>query len=374
MPDKAVMMLFLADYFHLCLSIGCLLLFAKGITFFCNRMALPTVLAEILSGIIIGPTLLGDVFPSVSEWIFPKTGEVGRALHDIIQIAVILLLFVAGMEIRLKTLWVESRKIFSVVAGSMFLPLMTGFGLVYFCPLLFGALPGAQLSLACFMAIAFAISALPVIIRILMDLGLYHSNLAVITVGAAGLMDILGWCGFALVLHFFNPVPGSGFLTMLSSHSTILSFITGVLIGNAPYVPMKGRKVIYSFIVLILSPLFFISIGASVNFAQNLNVPLIMAIILAASLSKVTGSFMGGLLGGLKRQDALTVGLALNVRGAMEILLSKQALDLGLIQPMVFVALVIMALFTSLLGGPAIRLLQLKGKGDHALEIEPVVD
>lgn len=374
MPDKTVVMLFLTDYFHLCLSIGCLLVLAKGITFFCNRMALPTVLGEILSGILIGPTLLGEAFPSVSEWVFPKTGEVGRALHDIIQIAVILLLFVAGMEIRLKALWGESRTIFSVVAGSMLVPLLTGFGLVYFCPLLFDVLPEAQSGLACFMGVAFAISALPVIIRILMDLGLYHSNIAVITVASAGIMDILGWCGFALVLHFFNPVPGSGFLTMLSSHATILSFIAGVLIGNAPYIPMKGRKVIYSFIVLILSPLFFISIGASVNFAQNLNLPLIAVVILVASLSKVTGTFLGGLLGGLKRKEALTVGLALNARGAMEILLSKQALDLGLIQPVVFVALVIMALFTSLVGGPAIRFLLSKGTDYRASEITPEVE
>jgi len=172
-------------------------------------------------------------------------------------------------------------------------------------------------------------------------------------------MDIFGWTAFTVLLCWLNPVSMQDIAGMLWSHSTLLAFIAGIIIGNSSFMHGKTKKPIYGFVVSFVSPIFFLSVGAKINFIANFDLALIVAVILVATLSKVAGTFLGGMHAGLGGKEALAVGFALNVRGAMEIILSKQALEAGLIQPNLYVALVAMALFTSLLSAPAIRLLLL---------------
>jgi len=355
-----MMGLTVADCSHLFLSLACLLLLARGVTSFLGCVNLPAVLGEILLGIFLGPTLLGTLFPTVSKWLLPIDGSVGSAFQLIIRMVVILLLFVAGMETNLSAIRTEGRKVLWIALGSALLPFVAGLLLALGFPALFGIVSGQPFLFGSFVGIAFAISALPVIIRILMDLGLYHSKVGTITVAAASLMDLWGWMAFTIILSNFKPTTIQDSVGMLWSHMTLLSFLVGILLGNSSHVPKKAQKLAYGIVIPFLSPLFFLSIGAKVNFAANWQVPLIASIIFLATFSKIAGTFVAGRLNGLSDKEALAVGFALNARGAMEIILSEKALEVGLIQPPLFVALVIMALFTSFLGGPAVKHLSRK--------------
>lgn len=355
----------MADLSHLLLCIGCLLLLAKVVTSCTSRMGLPAVLGEILLGIAIGPTLLGTLFPEASGWIFPVTGETGEVMQNLSRVAVIMLLFVAGMETDLNALRKEGPRVFTTAFGSSSIPFAVGFLMVLSMPALFNTAPDRHLLLAAFVGIALSISALPVIIRILMDLGLYQSRVGLVTVASASVMDILGWTAFTVVLFCLHPFSLQEIGSKLWSHSTLLSFITGIIVGNSPYVHEKVKKVAYGFVIPMVSPLFFLSVGVKVNFVTNWDFALIGTIILVATLSKLTGTFLGARLAGLPGKEALAVGFALNVRGAMEIILSKQALEAGLIQADLFVALVVMAMFTSMMSAPALQAIILNQRNDE---------
>jgi Kef-type K+ transport system membrane component KefB len=350
---------------HLFLGPGSLVLLSKITTSFACRAIVPAVLLEILLGIMAGPTVLGTLLPAWSEWFFPVAGEVGAVLKQLSQVAVLMLLFVAGLETDLKVLRTETGKVAVTALGSFLVPFAAGFLLVFFNPELFGVAADRHGYLASFLGIALAISALPVIIRILIDLGIYQSRIGVITVAAASLMDILGWTAFTVLLYVLNPFPIQDAAKMLWSHSTLLSFFIGIMLGNAPFLPEKLKRWAYQFVILVMSPLFFLSVGARINFAANWEFAMIGMVILVATASKLLGTFMGGRYGRLGVRDALAVGFALNVRGAMEIILSKHALEVGLIEPNLYVALVVMALFTILLGSPAIKFLVLKPTSEN---------
>jgi mannitol/fructose-specific phosphotransferase system IIA component (Ntr-type) len=102
----------------------------------------------------------------------------------------------------------------------------------------------------------------------------------------------------------------------------------------------------------IFAPLFFASIGLSINFAANFNFPLILAVFTLACLGKILGCTIGARMGGMQNNESLAVGFGMNSRGAMEIILGLLALQYGVIQEQLFVALVIMAIGTTMISGP----------------------
>jgi Kef-type K+ transport system membrane component KefB len=365
---------------HLFFSITCLLLLSGSVTAFAKRMKFPPVLGEILLGILIGPTVLGSFAPETSRWLFPIEGEVGAALRTLAQMAVLLLLLVAGLETNLKALRTEGGLILSTAFGSALVPFVAGFCLVWLCPAVFGGMPEHPWLLSLFVGIALAISALPVIIRILMDLNLFRSRIGMVTVAAASIMDLMGWIAFTLILSCWSAVSLQESIHSFWSHLTLLSFLVGIALGNSARLSPKICQCARKFVIPVVSPLFFLSIGVKLNFASHLDFALASVIVLVATGSKVLGTFLGGRLGGLGGKDALAVGFALNARGAMEMILAQQALEAGLIQPHLFVGLVIMALLTSLLSAPALKYLMmnqpdkgnqdaspLKAKAEHVL-------
>ncbi len=401
-----------SDLTALLFSLGALLLLVRMFSHISSRLHVPSVVGEIVLGILIGPTVLGTFNPQLSHWLFPLDGNTGTIIQGLISIAVILLVFVAGLETNLAEMKQEGKKVICTGIGSMILPFFMGFAAVMVFPTMFHFDATQQILFASFIGIAMAISALPVIIRILMDLRLYHTRVGIITVASATMIDLVGWVAFAAILgclhtsqagntpiwmsmliivsvvvgiltlgqHFFNhfvdnlqarcPSPekmlaigiGCGLLgaattELLGIHATLGAFLIGVVLGNAPAFPHQVKSTLRDFVTHVISPLFFIGIGVKTNFITNLDASLLAFVLAISIISKVSGTFIGGRLGGLKTKEALAVGFALNARGAMEILLAKQALDAGLIDPTLFVALVLMAVLTSLLSAPALRFL-----------------
>lgn len=397
------------------LALGLLLATARLLGELSRRFNLPAVLGEILAGVLWGPTVLGVLAPAWQEFLFPRQGGGALAFEGLTTLAIVLFLLVAGMEIDLSTVWRQGKVALWVALAGMLLPFSFGFAAAWWTPELVGYQAGVNpLAFALFMATVLSISALPIIAKILMDLNIYRSDLGVTVIAAAVFNDLLGWLVFAIVLgllgvggsmafghtlwmtlvftaamlsvvpwciHRMLPWiqahtswPGgvlgfalsfgliaAAFTEWIGIHAIFGSFLAGVALGHSTHLRERTRTTIDQFVSFIFAPLFFASIGLKVNFVTHFDPLLTLTVLGLAMTGKVTGSALGGRFGGLSWRDAMGVGFGMSAQGTMGIILGVLALQFGLIDQPVFVALVVMALITSLVSGPMLQwILRLK--------------
>jgi Kef-type K+ transport system membrane component KefB len=148
---------------------------------------------------------------------------------------------------------------------------------------------------------------------------------------------------------------GAAFTEYIGIHAIFGAFIIGVSLGDSEHFSERAKEIVHQFINNIFAPLFFVSIGLRVNFANNFDFWLTAVIILIAFAGKIIGSGWGTRLGGFTWRESLAAAFGMNARGAMEIILGLVALENGLINEKVFVSLVIMALITSMSSGPLMK-------------------
>jgi Kef-type K+ transport system membrane component KefB/mannitol/fructose-specific phosphotransferase system IIA component (Ntr-type) len=399
------------------LALGVLLAVARLFGEVARRFNQPAILGEILAGILLGPTVLGSLLPAANAMLFPAHGGGALVLDGITTLAIALFLLVAGMEVDISTVWRQGRAVATVGLAGIIAPFAVGFAVAMLAPYLMGREGGADpLLFALFFATALSISALPVIAKTLMDLNLYRSDLGMMIVAAAVFNDLIGWIIFAIILsllgtsaghalsigatiglilafalfmmtgarwllHRLLPwiqahsswpggilgftlslaLLGAAFTEWIGVHAIFGSFLVGVAIGDTPHLRERIRGVIDQFVSAIFAPLFFASIGLKVNFLTHFDPLLVVVVLLIACFGKLVGCRIGGYLAGVPPREAWAIGFGMNARGAMEIILGLLALQYGLIGERLFVALVVMALVTSLMSGPAIQwLLKLK--------------
>jgi Kef-type K+ transport system membrane component KefB len=316
------------------------------------------------------------------------------------------------MELRFSLFLRHGRVVISTGFGSMILPFFSGFALAWFFPHWFSVSRdgSTHLLFALFLGTAMAISALPVIARILLDMKLLKTEIGAVIIASAVFNDVVGWMIFSFILSLVNESSGNGNvvysivyiiafalfmliagrfvvnrslpwiqsklswpggvlalslgLCLLSSafteyihiHAILGAFIAGLTIGDSVYLHEKAREIIHQFVTNFFAPLFFVSIGLKVNFIEHFDPTVVLLILLLAFAGKVVGSGIGARLGGMSARHSLAVGFGLNARGAMEIILGSLAYDTGLINHAVFVALIVMALVTSITSAPLMRL------------------
>jgi mannitol/fructose-specific phosphotransferase system IIA component (Ntr-type) len=162
-----------------------------------------------------------------------------------------------------------------------------------------------------------------------------------------------GELSFALILGLL----GAAFTEWIGIHAIFGAFIAGVAIGDSSHLRERSRVVIGNFVSFIFAPVFFASIGLKVNFVTHFDFRLVLTVLLTACVCKLAGGAMGARWGGMLPREAWAVGFAMNSRGAMEIILGIIALEAGIIRERLFVALIIMAMVTSMMSGPSMRLL-----------------
>ena len=259
------------------------------------------------------------------------------------------------------------------------------------------------------MGTAMAITALPVIVRILMDLNMFRSRMGLLVVASAMVDDLVGWLIFSVILGLIGKggqsmplintvvltigyavfmltigrglinrvLPwlnkklawpggvlsislalcflGGAFTEYIGIHAIFGAFIMGVAMGDSEHFSERAKEIVHQFINNIFAPLFFVSIGLRVNFFTNFDGLLTLVILAIAFTGKIIGSGSGARLGGFTWRESLAVGFGMNARGAMEIILGIIALENGLINERVFVSLVILALVTSMTAGPLMK-------------------
>lgn len=403
------------------LSLGILLATARVLGEIAQALHQPGVVGELLAGILLGPTVFGRLAPEWQELLFPSSGPGAVAFTGLTTLAITLFLLVAGMEVDLSSAWRQGTTAIKVALAGMLIPFLIGFVAAWSVPKLMGADPNAdRLIFALFLATALSISALPVIAKTLMDLNLYRSDFGMLVVSAAVLNDLVGWIIFAIVLgmmgtggghvgsvqvtialtlifaalmltagrwliHRLLPfiqaythwpggvlsfslalaLLGAAFTEWIGIHAIFGAFLVGVAIGDSSHLREQTRATIDNFVSFIFAPLFFGSIGLHVNFIERFDLVLVVTILAIACVGKLLGCVLGARWAGMRPRDRWAVGFAMNARGAMEIILGLLALQAGVIRLRMFVALVVMAVVTSMMGGPFLQLLLGRRKPRH---------
>jgi len=345
--------------------------------------------------------------------LFPSTGFMPIVLETVTTLGVVFFLLTAGLEIDLRSIFRQGKSALLVSFFGVIIPFSLGFLAAGAFPQYLGAAAGAsRLIFALFVGTALSISALPVIAKILMDLNLLRTEMGTVVMSSAMFDDLVGWILFSMILGMMNAGPhslngikrtillvgaftllaltvvrwlidkilpfiqahtswpggvlgfiftltlaGAAFAEFAGIHAVFGAFITGIAVGESSHLRKRTSEHIHSIVTNVFAPFFFASIGLRTNFVSNFNWGLTAAVIGVACVGKLLGAGWGARLGGMDRRTSWGVGLAMNARGAMEMILGLLALQAGLIRETMFVALVVMALFTSLVSAPAIHFL-----------------
>ncbi len=401
-----------AELINLFLCLGVMLLLGRVFGEFFRKIRIPLVVGELVAGILLGPSVLGKFYPELNEIVFTTKGNVGMALNGITSISVVMLLFVAGMEVELSVIRQQGATAFKSSLVGLLIPLGLGYGAgFYFHDWLGGKGEHNEVVFGLFMGTAMAISALPVIARTLMDLDLFKTKIGMIIIAAAMFDDLIGWILFSVVLGMINTghdqfeflytlgytflyailmltagrfminkiLPwaqrnlswpggalafsfglaflGAALTEKIGIHAIFGAFIAGIAIGDSVHLNEKTRDIIHQFVTNIFAPLFFVSVGFKIDFVKNFDLQIVSVVLILAIVCKLLGAGLGALWGGLKFKEAAAVGFGMNARGAMEIVLGLLALQAGVITQPLFVALVVMAVVTSVMAGPMLQYL-----------------
>src|SRR5580698_500777 len=403
------------------LSLAVLLSAARLLGELARRLGLPLVFGELASGILLGPTVLGRAAPTAQHFLFPG-GTPQHMLGGYTNVAVVLLLVVAGLEVNLGIVRKRGRGALLTSLMGIAMPLAGGVLLGALLPDSDLVRPDRRLLFALFMGVALSISALPVIAKTLLDLGLFKTDVGLLVMAAAMIDDLCGWLAFSVLLgpmqggalslsslgrsvgltvgfvvialvvarpllgrlvallqadHHSGPrrvlslivllaLFGASFTQWIGVHAVFGGFVVGVVIGDTPHLKERTRLIVHDFVTNIFAPVFFASLGLRADFVASFDLRLCVLVFLIASAAKIIGCTLGARAGGMAWRPAAAVGFGLNARGAMEIILALLALEAGLLREQVFVALVVMALATSLISGPTMKWM-LRGVEEESL-------
>lgn len=389
-----------------------LLVTARSLGLLAQRFRQPRVVGELAAGVLVGPSIAGRLFPDLVGWLFPGDAVQSALLLSVAWLGILLLLLVTGFETDLDLLRRLGRPVVGLSLGSLVIPLGMGFALGWIMPpSLWG--PGAdRLSFAAFIAVALSISALPVIAKIMTEMGLMRRNVGQLTIAAGMINDLVGWMLLGVVVGLFSAgtveVRGllitlgsvvvflvlgltvgqrivdqvlrrargaGGFASALTATIAVMlvlgaitqamgveavlgALVAGVVLGRSRYQRHDVRRSVEVLSSSIFAPIFFATAGLYVDFAVLLTpegARWALIVLAVATVAKLAGSFAGGRLSGLTRMESLAAGIGLNARGAMEIVLATIGLSLGALNDASYAMIVLLAVATSMGAPPALR-------------------
>lgn len=396
------------EVISLLIAFSVLLLAGRLIGELFRKIKQPIVIGEILAGILLGPTILGTIKPEWFHGLFPANNT-AIALDGFTKVSVILLMFIAGLELELDIVIKQSKRALSISTMSIIIPFAIGFACPWYFPDFFNVPSNTRLIFSLFLGVAVSISALPVIAKILIDTNLLRSSVGALIISSAMVDDLIGWLVFSVILSLINQGSGhfhvgytlgltigyvifmltvgkflinkiipwinrtlsfpggilslsialcfmaAAFTEFIGIHAIFGAFIFGVALGDSKHFTERSKDIVHQFVNNIFAPLFFVTIGLKVNFAQNFDLQLTLLVLLISFIGKIVGGALGAKIAGLSNYKSMAIGFGLNARGAMEIILGLLALEAGIIGNTMFVALVIMALVTSITSGPLLK-------------------
>lgn len=309
------------------------------------RFGQPPVIGEVLAGILLGPSLLG---PELSARILPPA--IAPILGLIAQAGVILYMFLVGLELDTAKLRSRRASTLLIAWASILVPFALGAAIA---PLYVGYAPEgiSRLPFTLFMGIALSVTAFPVLARILKDRAMDRSDLGVVALGAAAIGDLLTWCLLAAIVGLTH--------VHVSSLTIVGAFLLGVITPASGKVARLFTPRVQAVITMVLLPAFFAFTGmrTRIDLVQGGAAWLLCGlIVLVAVAGKFGGTLLGSRIAGLPWRDSAILGVLMNTRGLMELIVLNIGLELGIISPPLFAMMVVMALATTMMTGPLLRL------------------
>jgi K+:H+ antiporter len=395
---------------RLMLAIAAVLLAARVVGAVTARLSQPRVMGEVLAGILLGPTLLGAVWPEAKDYFFPA--DIVPLLSGAAQIGLAFYLFLVGMELDPRVLRERIGQAAFISNTSVAFPMALGF--LVAIPIYKLLSPDVRyLPFALFMGVAMSVTAFPVLARILIERRMLKRPVGALSMAGAAIDDVTAWGLLALATavsgtgkpsHALQVIVlaavftaamlliGRRVLARLSSAydevgevsvlwlglifvCVLLSAFTAQQIGIAAifgafimglimprHAGLTGdvTRRFENFVVLVLLPLFFVVTGLKTQ-VNALNRPVLWLLTLLLIGVAITGKFLGAMAAarysGFKLRDSAAIGALMNTRGLTELIVLNIGLDLGMISTQLFTMLVVMALVTTFMAGPVLRLI-----------------
>jgi Kef-type K+ transport system membrane component KefB/nucleotide-binding universal stress UspA family protein len=378
-----------------------------------QQVGQPSVMGQLIAGILLGPSVLGWLLPDIQQAIFPKSPEQKAMIDGISQFGILLLLLLTGMETDLKLVRKVGRAAISVSITGVAVPFICGFTLGQFLPDGLLPHPDQRLLTSLFLGTALSISSIKVLSAIVREMGFTRRNLGQVIVASAICEDTIGWVIIAItfglaeagtidlmsvgksvlgtalflatsftigrrivffLIRWANDNFKSDFsvITMIlvimgvmalithfiGVHTVLGAFVAGVLVGESPILSKHIDEQLRGIILAFFMPVFFglAGLGADLTVLKDPQLLLLaLALIAIASIGKFAGAFIGAEIGGLSRREGLALACGMNARGSTEVIVASIGLSMGALSQNLFTMIVAMAVITTMAMPPMLR-------------------
>ncbi len=399
--------------FLLIAQIGLLIAVGRGLAEIMQRIGQPSVIGELLGGLLLGPSVFGWLWPAAQHAIFPPSPEQKALIEGLAQFGILLLLLLTGMETDLKLVRKVGRPAFFISVAGIVVPFACGFALGQALPQSLLPHPEARLVASLFLGTALSISSVKIVAVVVREMNFMRRNLGQIIVATAVLDDTIGWIIIAVIFSLAssghldvmslakavggtlvflavsltvgrrlvfklirwandNLVSSGAVITiiillmsamamttqLIGVHTVLGAFVAGVLVGESPILTGQIDERLRGLISSLFMPVFFGLAGFSADLTVLKDPTLLMltgALILIASVGKFGGAFVGGALGGLSGRESLALASGMNARGSTEVIIATIGLSMGVLSQNMFTMIVTMAVITTMAMPPMLR-------------------
>ena len=398
---------------HVLLALVVIIVAARTLGALFERLHQPPVMGEIVAGILLGPSTLGYFAPEASQFLLPP--EVVRFIGLISHVGVIFFMFLVGVQLESSHLRGRGESAIAISHASIIVPFLLGAGLALLLYPIYGVNGVPFTGFALFLGVAMSVTAFPVLARILADRGMQRTPLGTLALTVASVDDVTAWFLLAFVVGVVRAKMGSAVLTGVLTFAYIIAMVTAVrpavrwFIGRHPQatrsvfaaalvglllsaltaevigihavfgaflmgvvIPARSslaRELVTKLedlTVVVFLPAFFAFTGlrTKIGLVQTASQWLVCGLIVAtATAGKFGGTIVGARLARVEWRDAVRLGILMNTRGLMELVVLNVALDLGILSPIMFAMMVIMAVVTTFMTTPLLDLVAARDTG-----------
>jgi Kef-type K+ transport system membrane component KefB len=369
------------------------------------RLKQPAVIGEVVGGILLGPSLFGRIAPEAAAFVLPS--DAAPILSVIAQLGVILYMFLVGLELDLGVLRTRAKATIAISSAGIIVPFALGVGLAWGIADIYAPAGVGLVPFALFLGVSMSVTAFPVLARILTDHQLQRTPMGVLALTCAAIGDATAWCLLAFVVGVTAATTSGAVVTLLLTaayvalmltagralmraviprldasiavgeqslaivlvavllsavatefigvHAIFGAFLLGAIIPHGSATARHVREKIEDVVRVLLLPAFFAFTGlrTQIGLVETLDDWLMCALIIGlATAGKFGGATLAARFSGLDWRDSAALGILMNTRGLVELIVLNIGLDLGVLTPRLFTMLVIMALVTTLMTSP----------------------
>jgi Kef-type K+ transport system membrane component KefB/nucleotide-binding universal stress UspA family protein len=378
-----------------------------------QRIGQPAVMGQLIAGILLGPSVLGALWPDLQQSLFPQSREQQSMIDAVSQLGILMLLLLTGMETDLSVVRRLGRAALSVSIAGVSLPFACGFALGELLPETLLPVPDQRFITSLFLGTALSISSVKIVAMVVREMNFMRRTVGQVIVAAAIIDDTIGWTimavTFGLASHggldvasLAQSVLGTALFLLASFaigrravsllirwandtlvsdvpvittilvvtvamalithaigvHTVLGAFVAGILIGQSPILTRHIDEQLRGLIIALFMPVFFGLAGLNANLAIVKNPSLLLlslGFIIVASLGKFSGAFLGGAFGGLTWRESLAIGCGMNARGSTEVIVASIGLSMGALNQDLYTMIVAMAVVTTMAMPPMLR-------------------